>query len=65
VRRANNRKQNDRRASMGVIRITKNIDFNGAFLEVNKNSDSGSVITKSFLEVIQPSTESIIYKDKC
>ncbi len=50
---------------MGVIRITKNIDFNGAFLEVNKNSDSGSVITKSFLEVIQPSTESIIYKDKC
>tara|TARA_B100000989_G_C19247638_1_gene346747 strand:- start:47 stop:199 length:153 start_codon:yes stop_codon:yes gene_type:complete len=49
---------------MGVIRITKNIDFNRAFLEVNKNSDSGSVITKSFLEVIQPSIESIIYKDK-
>ncbi|MEC7961246.1 MAG: ATP-grasp domain-containing protein, partial [Pseudomonadota bacterium] len=57
-------KPNDGRGARGVIRVTKNIDFNWAFLEAKKNSYSGRVIAESFLEGVQLSTESMIYEGK-
>ncbi len=58
-------KPNDGRGSRGVLKLVGGVDHNRAFSYAKDNSDAGRVLVERFIEGLQYSTESMVYKGKC
>ena len=58
-------KPNDGRGARGALRITGNIDKKWAFKHSIKNSENDWLLAEKFVDGMQLSTESMIYKGNC
>lgn len=58
-------KPNDGRGSRGVLRITEGVDHEWAFNHALENSDSKRVLAEKFIDGVQLSTESMVYRSAC
>ena len=58
-------KPNDGRGARGVLRVTEDVDAGWAFQYAMENSDAGRVIVEKFIDGLQLSTESTVYRGRC
>ncbi len=58
-------KPNDGRGSRGVLRVTEGVDHEWAFNHAMENSESKRVLAEKFIDGVQLSTESMVYRAVC